>query len=126
MREGALFATMFGLGAGAVLVGVTVSRLVIGQPPERPADERPVLAAEESVPAVAEAVAAEAAPPAPGAQGPPRPAPRRGGAAAPASSGPRLPGFFSSRPAPGGPWFFSPPSRCRRRKRAFLLPPSRR
>jgi hypothetical protein len=36
MREGALFATMFGLGAGAVLVGVTVSRLVVGQAPERP------------------------------------------------------------------------------------------
>jgi len=39
MRESALFGTMFGLGAGAVLVGVTVSRLVVGQPAEtaRPA-----------------------------------------------------------------------------------------
>jgi len=39
MREGALFGTMFGLGAGAVLVGVVVSRLVVGQAPERPAEE---------------------------------------------------------------------------------------
>src|SRR5262249_31082848 len=39
MRESALFGTMFGLGAGAVLVGVTVSRLVVGQTPERPAAE---------------------------------------------------------------------------------------
>jgi len=39
MREGALFGTMFGLGAGAVLVGVTVSRLVVGQVPGKPAAE---------------------------------------------------------------------------------------
>lgn len=39
MRESALFGTMFGLGAGAVLVGVTVSRLVVGQTPEKPAAE---------------------------------------------------------------------------------------
>jgi hypothetical protein len=53
MREGALFASMFGLGAGAVLVGVTVSRLVVGQPPERSAEEPPPAVAEVS-PAVAE------------------------------------------------------------------------
>lgn len=39
MRESTLFGTMFGLGAGAVLVGVTVSRLVVGQTPEKPAAE---------------------------------------------------------------------------------------
>jgi hypothetical protein len=72
MREGGLFATMFGLGAGAVLVGVTVSRLVVGQLSERPVGEPPVLAAEVPVPAVVEAVAAEAAAAAAGA--PPRPA----------------------------------------------------
>jgi hypothetical protein len=44
MRESALFGTMFGLGAGAVLVGVTVSRLVVGQPPEKPAVEPPKVA----------------------------------------------------------------------------------
>jgi hypothetical protein len=52
MREGALFATMFGLGAGAVLVGVTVSRLVVGQAPERAADEPPVAAAEALAPTI--------------------------------------------------------------------------
>jgi hypothetical protein len=50
MREGALFGTMFGLGAGAVLVGVTVSRLVVGQAPEKPAAE-PTAAAAETLPA---------------------------------------------------------------------------
>jgi hypothetical protein len=54
MREGALFATMFGLGAGAVLVGVTVSRLVVGQAPERAAVEPPVAAAEAPPPAIVE------------------------------------------------------------------------
>jgi hypothetical protein len=52
MRESALFGTMFGLGAGAVLVGVTVSRLVVGQPPEKPA-EAPSSVARETAPAVA-------------------------------------------------------------------------
>jgi hypothetical protein len=46
MREGALFGTMFGLGAGAVLVGVTVSRLVVGQAPEKPAAAPPAAVAE--------------------------------------------------------------------------------
>jgi hypothetical protein len=46
MREGALFGTMFGLGAGAVLVGVTVSRLVVGQAPEKRAEEPPPAAVE--------------------------------------------------------------------------------
>jgi hypothetical protein len=50
MREGALFAAMFGLGTGAVVVGVTVSRLVVGQPPEQPADESPVVAVEAPPP----------------------------------------------------------------------------
>jgi len=54
MREGALFAIMFGLGAGAVLVGVTVSRLVVGQAPERAADEPPVAAVEAPPPAIVE------------------------------------------------------------------------
>jgi hypothetical protein len=52
MRESALFGTMFGLGAGAVLVGVTVSRLVVGQPPEKPA-EAPSSVASEAAPALA-------------------------------------------------------------------------
>jgi hypothetical protein len=52
MREGALFAAMFGLGTGAVVVGVTVSRLVVGQAPEHPADEPPVVAAEAPPPAI--------------------------------------------------------------------------
>ena len=53
MREGALFATMFGLGAGAVLVGVTVSRLVVGQPPEGLAEEPAPAVAEAPLPAIA-------------------------------------------------------------------------
>jgi hypothetical protein len=65
MREGALFASMFGLGAGAVLVGVTVSRLVVGQAPERVAEEPPVVAAEALPAPTAEA------PPAPVAEAPP-------------------------------------------------------
>ena len=52
MREGALFGTMFGLGAGAVIVGVTVSRLVVGQAPEQPAEEPPPVAAEAPPPAI--------------------------------------------------------------------------
>jgi hypothetical protein len=52
MREGALFATMFGLGAGAVIVGVTVSRLVVGQAPEQPAEEPPPAAAVAPPPAI--------------------------------------------------------------------------
>ena len=52
MREGALFGTMFGLGAGAVIVGVTVSRLVVGQAPEQPAEEPPPAAAEAPPPAI--------------------------------------------------------------------------
>jgi hypothetical protein len=52
MREGALFGTMFGLGVGAVLVGVTVSRLVVGQAPEQPAEEPPPAAAEAPPPAI--------------------------------------------------------------------------
>ena len=38
MRERALFGIMFGLGAGAVLVGVTVSRLVVGHTSEKLAE----------------------------------------------------------------------------------------
>jgi hypothetical protein len=49
MREGVLFATMFGLGAGAVLVGVAVSRIVVGDAPERPADEPRVVAASVNI-----------------------------------------------------------------------------
>jgi hypothetical protein len=59
MRESALFGTMFGLGAGAVLVGVTVSRLVVGQVPEKPAAE-PAAAAVQAPPA---AVSSAAEPP---------------------------------------------------------------
>ena len=54
MREGALFATMFGLGAGAVLVGMTVSRLVVGQPPETLAEEPAPVFAEALPPAIVE------------------------------------------------------------------------
>jgi len=61
MREGALFGTMFGLGAGAVIVGVTVSRLVVGQPPEQPAEEPPPSAAVVPPPAI---VVSPAEPPA--------------------------------------------------------------
>jgi len=58
MREGALFGTTFGLGAGAVLVGVAVSRLVVGQPADKPGENPP--------PAVVEAAPADVteAPPA--------------------------------------------------------------
>lgn len=59
MRESALFGTMFGLGAGAVLVGVTVSRLVVGQVAEKPAAE-PAAAAVQVPPA---AVSSAAEPP---------------------------------------------------------------
>ena len=52
MREGALFGTMFGLGAGAVIVGVTVSRLVVGQAPEQTAEQPPPAAAEAPPPAI--------------------------------------------------------------------------
>jgi hypothetical protein len=52
MRESALFGTMFGLGAGAVLVGVTVSRLVVGQAPEKPAEEPPAAVVEATPAAV--------------------------------------------------------------------------
>jgi hypothetical protein len=51
MRESALFGTMFGLGAGAVLVGVTVSRLIGSQVPEKPAEEPPAAAVETTAPA---------------------------------------------------------------------------
>src|ERR1043166_9458228 len=54
MREGALFATMFGLGSGAVLVGMTVSRLVVGQPPETLAEEPAPVVAEALPPAIVE------------------------------------------------------------------------
>ena len=67
MREGALFGTMFGLGVGAVLVGVTVSRLVVGQAPEQPAEEPPPAAAEAPPPAVV-------APQSPAVVAPPSPA----------------------------------------------------
>jgi hypothetical protein len=60
MREGALFGTTFGLGAGAVLVGVTVSRLVVGQAPPK-AIEQPPAAAVEMAPSAA---VVETAPPA--------------------------------------------------------------
>jgi hypothetical protein len=125
MREGALFATMFGLGAGAVLVGVTVSRLVVGQPPERPAEEPAVLAVEESVPAVAEAVAAKAAPPAV-AEAPPRPVvvePPPAAAVAPVPAPPAAiavpapPPAVVSSPAP--PAIVSPPTE----PRAEVAPP---
>ena len=51
MRESALFGTMFGLGAGAVLVGVTVSRLVVGQVPEKSAAE-PATVGAQTPPAI--------------------------------------------------------------------------
>lgn len=59
MRESALFGTMFGLGAGAVLVGVTVSRLVVGQVPEKSAAEPAAITvqappAETAIPRVVE------------------------------------------------------------------------
>ena len=58
MRESALFGTMFGLGAGAVLVGVTVSRLVVGQAPDKPAEGPPPAAAiESSLPPLVSSVA---------------------------------------------------------------------
>ncbi|MBV8753418.1 MAG: hypothetical protein JO328_11230 [Hyphomicrobiales bacterium] len=53
MRESALFGTMFGLGAGAVLVGVTVSRLVGGQVPEKPVEEPTAAVVEAPPPAAA-------------------------------------------------------------------------
>ena len=57
MRESALFGTMFGLGAGAVLVGVTVSRLIGGQALEKPVEEPPAAVVETAPPAaVVEAV----------------------------------------------------------------------
>jgi Meckel syndrome type 1 protein len=58
MRESALFGTMFGLGAGAVLVGVTVSRLVVGQASDK-AVEAPAAVIETASPA-----AVDTAPPA--------------------------------------------------------------
>jgi hypothetical protein len=64
MRESALFGTMFSLGAGAVLAGVTVSRLVVGQAPEKSAEEPPAVAVETARPAAVE-------PPAPAAATPP-------------------------------------------------------
>jgi hypothetical protein len=54
MRESALFGTMFGLGAGAVLVGVTVSRLVVGQASDNPAAEPPAFTVETAPPAAVE------------------------------------------------------------------------
>ena len=54
MRESALFGTMFGLGAGAVLVGVTVSRLVVGQATDNAAAELPAVAVETVRPAAVE------------------------------------------------------------------------
>lgn len=54
MREGALFGTMFGLGSGAVLVGVTVSRLVVGQASEKPVEEPPAAVVETAPPAAIE------------------------------------------------------------------------
>src|SRR5262249_58575448 len=60
MRESALFGTMFGLGAGAVLVGVTVSRLVVGQVPEKSAAE-PATVGAQTPPAM---VSSPAEPPA--------------------------------------------------------------
>jgi hypothetical protein len=64
MRESALFGTMFSLGAGAVLAGVTVSRLVVGQAPEKSAEEPPAVAIETARPAAVE-------PPPPAAATPP-------------------------------------------------------
>jgi len=61
MREGALFGTMFGLGAGAVLVGVTVSRLVVGQAPDKAVEEAPAGVVETASPS---AMVATLAPPA--------------------------------------------------------------
>jgi hypothetical protein len=60
MRESALFGTMFGLGAGAVLVGVTVSRLVGGQVAEKPAEEPPPVVVETAPRAVVAPSAAAA------------------------------------------------------------------
>jgi hypothetical protein len=54
MRARALFAIMFGLGAGAVAVGVTVSLLVVGPAPER-GIETSAPAAVETTPATAPA-----------------------------------------------------------------------
>jgi hypothetical protein len=54
MRARALFAIMFGLGAGAVAVGVTVSLLVVGPAPERGIETSPP-AAVETTPATAPA-----------------------------------------------------------------------
>ena len=65
MRESALFGTMFGLGAGAVLVGVTVSRLVVGQASEKPAEEppAPVVDVQPPAPVVIPAPPAAVTPP---------------------------------------------------------------
>src|ERR1043166_7928324 len=81
MREGALFATLFGRGAGAVLVGMPVSRLVVGQPPETLAEEPAPVVAEAPPPAIVEPVSSAVVLPAaePPAVGPsatePAPAP---------------------------------------------------
>jgi hypothetical protein len=55
MRERALFSTMFGLGVGAVIVGVTVSRLVVGPAVENGAETPPAAAAETASAAVSSA-----------------------------------------------------------------------
>jgi hypothetical protein len=49
MRESALFGITFGLGAGAVLVGVTVSRLVVGHATEKVAEPAALAAAQVAV-----------------------------------------------------------------------------
>jgi hypothetical protein len=65
MRESALFGTMFGLGAGAVLVGVTVSRLVVGQASDKTVEGPPAAVAETAPRAVVEAAPPAAVEPSP-------------------------------------------------------------
>jgi hypothetical protein len=65
MRESALFGTMFGLGAGAVLVGVTVSRLVVGQASDKAVEGPPAAVAETAPRAVVEAAPPAAVEPSP-------------------------------------------------------------
>jgi len=65
MRESALFGTMFGLGAGAVLVGVTVSRLVVGQASDKTVEGPPPAVAETAPRAVVEAAPPAAVEPSP-------------------------------------------------------------
>jgi hypothetical protein len=61
MREGTLFGIMFGLGVGAVAVGVTVSRLVVGPAADKGAAP-PVVVREAPQPALSSAGSREVAP----------------------------------------------------------------